>query len=560
MKTERSFWATVLLGISTAATTIAGDWLPTSQTNLEAVLSTAPGGHAAPPECKPGFLEDVTWSANASYENYPRGGRCKAAVFEDFDGDGLLDLYLGTSKGGAQEGSLPNILYLNQGDGIFKLGEGECRRPEGKRSAYGIVYADFNGDGQGDLFIASGHDLPFTSNVLLMGPFKGGRFALECGAAAGLGGTTDEKWGCAAADVDGDGWVDLLVGGPGPAVLYRNINGKFADVTAAAGLAGVTGVHGCTFADVDGDGDADLYAGSLDRKSKEGRDRLFINDGKGHFVDESLARGILQPVHGCEIAFFDFDNDGDLDLFVARDDDGVDQTAARYRSGWLLYENDGSGHFRDVTPPEFKVTDIVIRACRAGDLNNDGRMDLVVGLGAINRVSNEPRFDNVFLGDGRGRFTEVGRLTDVGRNGGGHGLALGDIDNDGDLDIYLAVFGFGERAHLYRNHSNNDAWLKVKLAGSKPNTSAIGARIYAYKAGQINDSKALLGLRVVTGAHGGYGGGPLLQHFGLGDARRVDLKVVWPNGATTVRKDIANAATVVIPQEGADPVPVAVGP
>lgn len=182
----------------------------------------------------------------------------------------------------------------------------------------------------------------------------------------------------------------------------------------------------------------------------------------------------------------------------------------------------------------------IIRAggrCKAAvfkDFDGDGLLDL-------------------YLGTSKGGAKEEIQL---------HGceVAFFDFDNDGDLDICLAAFGYGEWAHLYRNHTNNDAWLKVRLAGAKPNTSAIGTKIYVYKVGKLNDLKALLGLSVVTGAHGGYGGGPLLQHFGLGDTRRMDIKVVWPNGATTVRKDIANATTLVIPQEGADPAPVPVVP
>jgi hypothetical protein len=264
--------------------------------------------------------------------------------------------------------------------------------------------------------------------------------------------------GAAFLDFDGDGWLDVyLVNSAGPNRLFRNTrDGRFADVTAAAGVAGGEAEYGmgCAAGDYDNDGDADLYVTNL------GPNVLYRNEGDGTFADVTAATGTGDPSWSTSAAFVDYDADGDLDLFVANYVDWKDTAAFTEKrchapsgapdycspqaysapSTATLYRNDGDGTFTDASAAAG------IRA-RAGtglgvvcsDLDGDGWTDIY--------VANDQMPSFAWMNSGDGRFSEQATsmgcaVDEQGRSQAGMGVVSADIDDDGDFDLW--------KVHLHR--------------------------------------------------------------------------------------------------------------
>jgi hypothetical protein len=294
----------------------------------------------------------------------------------------------------------------------------------------------------------------------------------------------------AFADVDGDLDLDLAVSFADGAIrLYRNAAGTFAGAEPEDGLpAAGPAIRGLAFGDLDADGDPDLYAGVSPDEGATARNRVFVNDGGGHFreaadalglgfdgadsrqsswidvdndgdldlfsgqresrnrlfrndgagfVDVSAASGLDDPRHTVGACWFDVDEDGDLDVFLANQDGGAD----------ALYRNDG-GRFTDVAPglgvaSPGRTTEEGGVGCTVGDYDNDGRLDLFVATYGTTLL---------YRNQGGGRFSEV--AADVGLQRRGHyvGASWGDADNDGWPDLYLAGYDdTRSRDHLFMN-------------------------------------------------------------------------------------------------------------
>ncbi|MCZ6670836.1 MAG: VCBS repeat-containing protein, partial [Acidobacteria bacterium] len=282
--------------------------------------------------------------------------------------------------------------------------------------------------------------------------------------------------GASFLDYDNDGWIDIyLVNGsrlggfeagkaPGN-FLYRNLgNGRFADVTAKAGVGDTAWGQGVSYGDYDNDGDDDIYV------TNWGPNRLYRNNGDGTFTDVAAATGTADPGWGTSSAFGDYDNDGDLDLYVANyinfdpartPRPGENQNCKfmgadvmcgpRGLEGAIdhLYRNDGRGAFTDVTAAAGLRVDAghyglgVIFA----DYDNDGDLDLY--------VANDSQPNFLYRNDGNGHFTDVGYRSGVafneeGREQAGMGVDFGDYDNDGDLDLFVTNFSQDTNT-LYEN-------------------------------------------------------------------------------------------------------------
>jgi hypothetical protein len=239
--------------------------------------------------------------------------------------------------------------------------------------------------------------------------------------------------GSAVADVDGDGCEDLFLAGHPDAVLYRNdCDGTFTDVTAAAGLphpypAAATGV---VFLDYDNDGWPDLYVAAA-----AGGDRLFRNTGGGRFTDVTAAAGIPPGRWGSMPLAADYDRDGDLDLYIARMGDHEKRPPrpsyeAHNGVPNTLYRNDGDGTFTDVTA-RAGVGDPGWNLAGAwGDYDDDGWPDIY--------LANEFGTNALYRNERDGTFTERARETGTTDPGSGMGVAWGDYDNNGFLDIFVS--------------------------------------------------------------------------------------------------------------------------
>ena len=449
-----------------------------------------PGYTGEPPKSRlfrndgPGHFVDVTETARLAVAGYGAG-----ATAGDVDGDGDLDLFV--SVFGADR------LLRNQGDGTFA----DVTAGSGAGDdlwSMSAAFADFDRDGDLDLYVtnyvhyrvdvhrACGDEASGLVSYCAPHRFIGapdryfrnrgdGRFE-EATQAVGLPEDQGNGLGVVAGDLDDDGWPDLYVANDAtPNFLYRNrgtdASGelKFEDVSLVSGTSlsdrGVPeGGMGVDLGDYDGDGRLDIFVANSDLETNA----LYRNLGGGLFTDSRFAAGIAEPsLH--EVAFgavwADFDHDADLDLAVANGH--ILDNAERFRAGSLykqrnqVFENLGNGRFREERASGLDV----VRASR--------------------------------------------------------GLAAGDLDGDGDLD--LAVVNMDDWSEVYEG-LNSGPWLAVDLLGRASNRSGIGARVEVEAAAKRQVREVKTGSSYLSQ-------NALTLHFGLGGAAAADrLAVRWPSG------------------------------
>ena len=217
----------------------------------------------------------------------------------------------------------------------------------------------------------------------------------------------------------------------------------------------------------------------------EGAARLYHNHGDGTFVDVAPDLGIVGPPHGFTCMFWDYDNDGRLDIFVADYSSNLAEVVADYlglpvysEDHAHLYHNLGTGGFREVSREAGLARPMPTMSVNAGDIDNDGDLDLYLGTGWMSLSGLVP--DLMYINVG-GRFEDVTESSGTGHLQKGHGVSFADWDDDGDLDLFVVLGGGypGDRGYnaLFQNPGHGRHWLKVRLVGTKTNRSAIGAKI-----------------------------------------------------------------------------------
>jgi hypothetical protein len=488
-------------------------------------------------------------------------GRCLAggAIFDDFDGDGRPDVFicsLDTTKGAC--------LFVNRGDGSFEDRSDRAGLAE-QVHAHSARAADYDNDGDLDVFLLRGGELPLRPSLLRN---RGDGWFEDVTVAAGLVGPIaggSAAWG----DYDNDGWLDLFVGASGPPVgdagaskpdsndgrrLFHNRrDGRFVDVASAAGLLDDRSAVGSALGDYDDDGLLDLFV-----SNRDGPGRLYQNQGDGTFRDRAVELGVAGPGTGSSCWFWDFDNDGRLDLFVSDTPASPTDMAAaalgrpaRAAGFPRLYRNTGPRGFRDVAAEVRLRAPLASMAAGFGDVDNDGFLDIYVGSGwrSFSCLVPNRMIKNL---EGRG-FADVTASSGTGSLWKGSSIAFADYDADGDLDLFVASGGVvpGDAAaiRLFRNPGHGQHWLAVRLVGTRSNRSAIGARIRV----DLADNGGSRSIHRDVGCQSSSGGNSLVEFIGLRDATRVGaLTVRWPASRITQTFHEVAADQVIEIVEGTD--------
>jgi len=469
-------------------------------------------------------------------------------VMDDFDNDGLLDLLV---SGFGFHSQLR--FFHNNGDGTF-TDRTAAAGLNGLTGGLNMVQADYNNDGFVDVFILRGAWLDNEGrwpNSLLRNNGDGTfTDVTEEAGVLSFHPTQAATW----FDFNGDGWIDLFIGNESfgdksvhPCELYRNNgDGTFTECAAESGVAVVDFVKAVVSGDYNRDGRPDLYLSLRDHPNI-----LLRNDGPvgadhaakapWHFTNVAAAAGVTEPVYSFPCWFWDYDNDGWPDIFVcgyritdvgdvAADYLGLPTGAERTR----LYHNNHDGTFSDVTKQSGLNKVIHAMSGNFGDLDNDGWLDCYLGTGDPSLASLIP--NRMFRNDGGRQFQDVTTSGGFGQLQKGHGIAFGDLNNDGQQDIYSVLGGAypGDHYHrqLFANPGHDNHWLKLKLEGVQSNRSAIGAVIKVV----VRTDAGLREIYRTVGSGGSFGASPLRQEIGLGQAQAVvKVEISWPaTGRTQV--------------------------
>lgn len=475
-------------------------------------------------------FKDIAPALGVNYKSLSGG-----TVVDDFTNDGWLDI-VATSWSPTEE----LVFYVNNGDGTF-TDQTKAYRLDGQVGSLNMNQTDFNNDGWLDIYLMRGGwystegDIPAT---LLMNTGKG--YFEDVTIKSGLihkAASQNSAW----ADFNLDGWLDLVEGNESSGNYKRGIdlyinqkNGTFRHESAAYGLTMNHFIKGCVATDINNDRYPDIYfSGLMDGNF------LFINNiaqNQG-FLQAGADVQVGDPKFSFPCFNFDFDNDGDEDIFVSgfsyegtpvvnwmKDKMGKGDPSLHPR----LYKNVGNGQFQEVGHEMGFNEAVNTMGCNFGDINTDGFLDFYLATGNPLYQSLVP--NKMYLNMDGKRFEDVSYSGGFANIQKGHGVGFGDIDHDGDEDIYVVIGGAYEGDGFYNclfenpnEHNNN--WVVLKLSGTKANKPAIGARVVISV--QENGQERKIYRTVTSGAS--FGGNSLALEVGLRKATSITtVSVQWP--------------------------------
>jgi hypothetical protein len=472
------------------------------------------------------------------------------SIVDDFDNDGYDDII--TSSASLAE---PMHYFHNDKNGSF-TDLGKSSGLSAFTGGLNMMQTDYNNDGFKDIFVVRGGwkgKFGKEPNSLLKN--NGNGTFTDVTEEAGLLSfhpTQTATW----ADFNNDGWLDVFIGNesaPGSvnvSELYiNNKNGTFTEQAAAAGCAVNLFVKGVTSGDYDNDGRPDLHVSTMN-----GSNKLFKNqtakNGQVKFTDVTAQAGL--PAVGqatFSTWFFDYDNDGNLDLLACGYGNNTpiaaiagEEALDHYRGNngkVVLYHNNGKGGFENVSLKAGLTKVAFSMGANFGDIDNDGFADFYLATGNPQFSSLVP--NKLYRNNGGRSFTDITAPSRVGSLQKGHGVSFADLDNDGYQDIHVslggAFIGDAYQNALFINPaSGQNQWLDIKLEGKASNRAAVGAKI---KVTFTADGRKRSVYREVNSG-GSFGSNPLEQHIGVGKATQIDgVEVYWPvTGKTQIFKNV----------------------
>ncbi|MFZ1298379.1 MAG: FG-GAP-like repeat-containing protein [Saprospiraceae bacterium] len=465
-------------------------------------------------------------------------------IVDDFNNDNLLDAV--TSDWGLTE---PMHFFTNDGKGGFNNQSNSSNL--GKLTGgLNIMQVDYNNDGYLDIFVLRGgwmEQFGEQPNSLIKN--NGDGTFTDVTVQAGLlcyFPTQAAVW----RDFNKDGWLDLFIGNETsnqqaiyPSQFFiNNTDGTFTESAAKAGCRIIDFTKGVSAGDYDNDGLEDIYISSA-----AGNQRLFrntgIKNGIPQFIDVTHQAGLDDiKIKTFPTWFWDYNNDGWLDIFVSgyafgksiahtmcSDALGIPHTGSKM----YLYQNNKNGTFTNVSKAAGLDFPVFTMGCNFGDIDNDGYLDMYLATG-------NPEFEGIvpnklFRNTGNGSFMDISVVARVANLQKGHAVAIADIDNDGDQDIYVIIGGAypGDYFHnsLYLNPGqNNNRWLHLLLEGKESNRSALGARIKIV----ITENGIKRSIYRDVNSGGSFGSTSLRKDIGLGQADVIDeLSITWPRTQKT---------------------------
>ncbi|HMQ78183.1 MAG TPA: FG-GAP-like repeat-containing protein [Ignavibacteria bacterium] len=431
----------------------------------------------------------------------------------DYNNDGLLDMFA------ANITNQNNILFRNDGSGNFtKITTGALVNDGG--FSYGASIGDYNNDGYPDIFVVNGGSSANQNNFFYTNNGDGSFTKVTTGIFVNEIGNS---WGSSPVDYDKDGKLDIYTANYNRNnFLYKgNGDGSFTKITAGAIVNDGGNSLNCAWGDYDNDGWPDVFVANANFTTGE-NNFLYKNNGDGTFTKITPGNIVNDGGNSTGASWGDYDNDGDLDLFVTN----------YFTENNFLYRNEGSGAFTKITAGEIVNDGGASVGSAWGDYDNDGDLDLFV---SNDNDQNEFLYNN----NGNGTFTKVTNGDIVNSGGRSNGATWGDYDLDGDIDLYVANGNqpVQQNNFLFRNNGTPNNWINIYCKGVISNRSAIGTRVIA--------SAFINGVRVkqtreISGQTGYNAQNSLNVELGLGNAAVIDTIIIkWPSGVTDVYLNVA---------------------
>ncbi len=465
-------------------------------------------------------------------------GTAGGACIEDFDGDGWLDIIC--SSWGIAD---PLTFWKNDGKGGFNNASAFMGL-EGITGGLNLAHSDINNDGLADILVLRGAWLFAEGNIpnsLLLN--KGNGYFIDITEEAGMLSYAPTQ-NAAFADFNLDGWIDVFIGNESssqavfPNEFYlNNKDGTFRNVIDLIGVRTEGFIKGSVAGDVNNDGWPDLYISNY-----SGPNMLLLNKGvnaDGIVRFENIARqaGVEEPLISFPCWMWDYNNDGWEDIFVSQYGDGTLAVARDYvrnAQGQSLggqprvYRNNGDLTFTDVSQRMGMKDNVFTMGCNYGDLDADGFLDFYLGTGNPEYSSVVP--NKMYRNNAGKTFDDITAAGGFGHIQKGHAVAFGDLDRDGDEDIFETLGGAFQgdiyEDILFENPIGQDNnWIVLQLEGVQSNRMAIGARVKVTV--KSKDGFHTFHRTVSTGSS--FGSSSLQLEIGLGDAERIEeIEITWP--------------------------------